>query len=344
MYNNSGLLAYRHSDHLGSSRFASTPSRTKYFDVAYAPFGEDYADSGTTDLSFTGQKKDTASWLYDFMFRKYNPAHGRWMSPDPAGSAVANPGFPQSWNRYAYVLGNPMSYVDELGLDCAAESIDPCGTGGWTIQKTVWGQTPDNESLLDFLATSFYGLGQLGSGDAGASGGGGGGVAGGRGRPTCGVVPLRPCTAANNSLITCNTALPSGQTVGDVVRQERAVLQNSLDAAMNAARAGSPIDPTLAIMGTLSAIARPSGPIDFKNGFRGKADSAFLGQAGNFAYYAIGFGYLPNRVLDAGAALYAVISAVRGQKPFSALTGPMFSDSSAAAVRDPALSSTGCAQ
>src|SRR6267143_1249984 len=60
VYNGSGLLAYRHSDHLGSSRFASTPARTKYFDVAYAPYGEDYAGSGTTDLSFTGQKKDTA--------------------------------------------------------------------------------------------------------------------------------------------------------------------------------------------------------------------------------------------------------------------------------------------
>jgi hypothetical protein len=62
VYNSSGLLVYRHSDHLGSSRFASTPSRTKYYDVAYAPYGEDYVSSGTADLSFTGQKKDTASW------------------------------------------------------------------------------------------------------------------------------------------------------------------------------------------------------------------------------------------------------------------------------------------
>ena len=87
VYNSSGVLAYRHSDHLGSSRFASSPSRTKYFDVAYAPYGEDYADSGTIDLSFTGQKKDTTSWLYDFMFRKYNAAHRTWLSPIQQGSA-----------------------------------------------------------------------------------------------------------------------------------------------------------------------------------------------------------------------------------------------------------------
>jgi RHS repeat-associated protein len=116
VYNSGGLLAYRHSDHLGSSRFASTPSRTKYFDVAYAPYGEDYADSGTTDLSFTGQKKETTSWLYDFMFRKYNAAHGRWMSPDPLGVGAVSLVAPQTWNRYAYVANGPMNSLDPLGL------------------------------------------------------------------------------------------------------------------------------------------------------------------------------------------------------------------------------------
>jgi RHS repeat-associated protein len=142
VYNSSGLLAYRHSDHLGSSRFASTPSRTKYFDVAYAPYGEDYADSGTTDLSFTGQKKDTASWLYDFMFRKYNPNHGRWMSPDPAGSAAVSLTNPQSWNRYAYVRNDPLSNVDPLGLlddpsckvnDIGCGGMDSGSMGGWNF-------------------------------------------------------------------------------------------------------------------------------------------------------------------------------------------------------------------
>lgn len=40
VYGPSGILFYRHPDWLGSSRFASTPSRTKYYDVAYAPYGE----------------------------------------------------------------------------------------------------------------------------------------------------------------------------------------------------------------------------------------------------------------------------------------------------------------
>jgi len=51
-----GVIAYhRHTDWIGSSRFASTPAGTVYSDVAYAPFGEPYAPSGTTDLMF-GEK------------------------------------------------------------------------------------------------------------------------------------------------------------------------------------------------------------------------------------------------------------------------------------------------
>jgi hypothetical protein len=41
---------------------------------------------------------------------------GRWMPPDPAGLAAADPANPQSWNRYAYVLNAPTELTDPLGL------------------------------------------------------------------------------------------------------------------------------------------------------------------------------------------------------------------------------------
>jgi len=41
---NEGVVSYhRHTDWIGSSRFATTPAETVYFDGAYAPFGEPYA-------------------------------------------------------------------------------------------------------------------------------------------------------------------------------------------------------------------------------------------------------------------------------------------------------------
>jgi RHS repeat-associated protein len=119
VYTSSGLAYYRHKDWLGSSRLASTPTRTTFSDTALAPYGEAYAQSGTTDLNFTGMNQDVASGVYDFPAREYGAVPGRWPSPDPAGLAAVNPANPQSWNRYAYVQNDPLSFTDPQGLDCA---------------------------------------------------------------------------------------------------------------------------------------------------------------------------------------------------------------------------------
>ena len=127
VYNSSGLAYYRHSDWVGSSRFASTPSRTMYFDGAYAPFGESYAQTGTTDLSFTGMNQDTVLNLLDFPAREYNPIHGRWPSPDPSGLSAVDQSDPQTFNRYGYVRNTPLSAIDPSGLflfDCNIDDDD----------------------------------------------------------------------------------------------------------------------------------------------------------------------------------------------------------------------------
>jgi RHS repeat-associated protein len=117
VYNSSGLQYYRHPDWLGSSRVASTPTRGLYYQGEYAPFGENYAETGTTDRNFTGQNQDMVPDLYDFLYREYHPIQGRWISPDRAGMAVADPTNPQSWDRYTYLLNNPLQYIDPLGLN-----------------------------------------------------------------------------------------------------------------------------------------------------------------------------------------------------------------------------------
>lgn len=117
VYTSSGLDHYRHSDWLGSARLTSSPSRGFLSSIAYAPFGETYAQSGTADLSFTGQNSDTTPDDYDSFFREYSN-EGRWASPDPAGLSSADLTNPQTWNRYAYVLNSPMELTDPSGLDC----------------------------------------------------------------------------------------------------------------------------------------------------------------------------------------------------------------------------------
>ena len=121
VYNPSGLLYYGHPDHLGSMRLGSTPARSMYFDLAFAPFGETYVPSGTTDPSFTGQRQDTVAGLYDFPERQYS-TQGRWPAPDPAGLGSMHLSDPQTLNRYAYVRNNPLVLIDPQGLD----ELDDC--------------------------------------------------------------------------------------------------------------------------------------------------------------------------------------------------------------------------
>src|SRR5262249_36956535 len=138
VYTSSGLDHYRHADWLGSARVTSSPSRTFLSSTAYAPFGETYASSGTQDLSFTGQNQDTVSGDYDFLFRESSTA-ARWAPPTPAGLAAVDPTLPQSWNRYAYVLNNPLAFIDPLGLDHCVTTIigyDDDGTPQYKITCT----------------------------------------------------------------------------------------------------------------------------------------------------------------------------------------------------------------
>ena len=162
VYTSSGLAYYRHSDHLGSSRLASTPSRTLYSSTAYAPFGEPYNQAGTTDLSFTGQDQDTVSGMHDFPMRKFVPVQGRWLSPDPSGLASANPASPQSFNRYVYVMNTPLNATDPLGLNIDYKNCVSDARQNPACQGGGGGCNPD----------AYNCMGGAGTGDSGSGGGG----------------------------------------------------------------------------------------------------------------------------------------------------------------------------
>jgi RHS repeat-associated protein len=163
LYNpQASLTLYTHADWLGSARLHSTPSRTVYGDTAFAPFGETYANTNPPDAyHFADYPLNFALGLYDTPFREYHTVQGRWITPDPAGLAVVDPGNPQTWNRYAYVHNNPVSFTDPLGLtDC------PDGHYGCNCP-------------IDGCPRDYYGPGNPGNGcdpsDASCDGGPGGG-------------------------------------------------------------------------------------------------------------------------------------------------------------------------
>jgi RHS repeat-associated protein len=150
VYNSSGLAYYRHSDWVGSSRFASTTSRTMYFDGAYAPFGEPYATTGTTDLSYTGMNQDTVSNLYDFPAREYGNIQGRWPATDPAGTASVDPRNPQTWNRYAYALNNPLGFIDPTGM--LASPVEESGPFSVALCQLNPAPDPSKKNVVTYFS------------------------------------------------------------------------------------------------------------------------------------------------------------------------------------------------
>ncbi len=91
-------------------------------EASYDPWGNVSASTGTadTDRLYTGQRFDAATGLYYYNARygacpersRRDPTLARFISPDTIVPGVADP---QAWNRYAYVLGNPLRYVDPSG-------------------------------------------------------------------------------------------------------------------------------------------------------------------------------------------------------------------------------------
>jgi len=69
------------------------------------------------DPGFATYHQDGGSGLQYAMNRYYDPARGRFTTADPYGgsASLANP---LSWNKYSYVLGDPINHKDPLGL-CA---------------------------------------------------------------------------------------------------------------------------------------------------------------------------------------------------------------------------------
>jgi RHS repeat-associated protein len=159
VYTSSGLDHYQHSDYLGNVRLGSTSTRTVSFDVAYAPFGESYNQWGTPDFSFAGNNQDTVAGNYDAVFRQY-ATQGRWPSPDPAGLAAVDPTNPQSWNRYAYVVNNPLNLADPSGLKPYQLLCAPAGTIG-DIQCQGQSSGPGGGAGTAFFGNDLFDIIQL---------------------------------------------------------------------------------------------------------------------------------------------------------------------------------------
>lgn len=104
-----------HLDHLGTPRLMTGNGGTEISRHSYHPFGEeiDPLTAMRETTQFTGHERDAES--LDYMHaRYYAPFMGRFLLADPSADSVELT-MPQSWNRYSYVMNNPLIYIDPTG-------------------------------------------------------------------------------------------------------------------------------------------------------------------------------------------------------------------------------------
>jgi RHS repeat-associated protein len=137
-YTNSSTY-FDHNDWLGTVRARTSVSGSSVENCTSLGFGDALTCTGTdySPLHYTGALLDSESNLHHFPARQLSTTEGRWTSPDPLGIGAVDPATPQTWNRYAYVTNNPLSFTDPTGRNlkgpsggCNSDVMNCYGGGG----------------------------------------------------------------------------------------------------------------------------------------------------------------------------------------------------------------------
>jgi RHS repeat-associated protein len=140
----SGVVSYFLTDRL-SERLRLDSSANVDGVMGTLPFGEDFAESGMQEKHhFTTYDRDPTTGADYAINRTYGSTMGRFTRVDPKASS-ANPGRPQSWNRYAYVAGDPVNSTDPTGLKCFWIPTNIRNMGG-DGSITIWNQVCDGNT------------------------------------------------------------------------------------------------------------------------------------------------------------------------------------------------------
>jgi RHS repeat-associated protein len=112
------VVSWVHQDPIAKSKRVTNSSGAVVSTIEMDPWGGETSRSSNAAFQprqFTSYTRD-ANASDDAMHRRYNRWHARFDQPDPyAGSYdLTNP---QSFNRYSYVMNDPVNFVDPSGLD-----------------------------------------------------------------------------------------------------------------------------------------------------------------------------------------------------------------------------------
>ena len=142
-----------HPDHLGTAMLITNDIGVVTWRGEYEPFGEPVTSTGTPDrYRFTQHELDTETNLVYAKARYYHPRIGRFLSVDPVGG---NQEQPQTWNRYAYTLGNPLRLIDSNGT-VEFEADEYAGAAGAAAVEKAYEEQDKLRSSLSGAVKRYY--------------------------------------------------------------------------------------------------------------------------------------------------------------------------------------------
>ncbi len=136
--------------------------------MAYKPFGEklnldkdgnEVTKASFTNRGYTGHEHIQETDFINMNARLYDPTIGRFLSAD---SYIQAPYDTQSFNRYSYVMNNPLKYTDPSGFEATDLGIihvvaDPWPGFSW--EEVTWWLYFDcdfNEIDIDYQEEMYY--------------------------------------------------------------------------------------------------------------------------------------------------------------------------------------------
>ena len=144
---------YVHRDHLGSVTAITDENGTVLEKLSYEPFGKRRFANGAadpnntvvpqhTDRGYTGHEMLDEIGLIHMNGRVYDPLIGRFLSADPF---IQSPYNLQSYNRYSYVLNNPLGHTDPSGYFSIKKHI---------LARAKFSLFPTIKNAINFVRTS----------------------------------------------------------------------------------------------------------------------------------------------------------------------------------------------
>nr|MBP7909316.1 VCBS repeat-containing protein [Pseudomonadales bacterium] len=135
------VTKYLHRDHLGSITTITDSSGAVLERLSYDSYGKRRSATTWQAASitaaeirgYTGHEHLDDVGLIHMNGRVYDPSLGRMLSPDPV---TQSPEYAQNYNRYAYVMNNPMRFTDPNGYNCFEVSL-LCGMPTFSVPAFV---------------------------------------------------------------------------------------------------------------------------------------------------------------------------------------------------------------